>query len=310
MRYKKVQNQKKKRFKVRGAFSKLTFTQKETLDLSIDDFLTPKQIALRRGVSVRAVYKTFNILQKKGYNLTGKKRFTKKGVGLEPHAIRYHGIRLHIQILWKDQKYKKFINKIQEIDGNTIQTYRNALEIHILHSFEGKDENEATAKGIDYITKLLRIVESKLKIILIKNRSQNIKILRHHYSEVNNELAKDCEVRGDRIKIYAQEDGKLWFTIDNSFNFHEMETQHPETAKEDMILMRKHFNDIRFNNPPTNSEIMVYFAQFLKISTDIAKHQKDTTGVLLQLLTILKDFFPQTSKEPEETNKKGADYFG
>lgn len=310
MRYKKVHKQEKKRFTIRGYSSKLTSVQNETAILISNDFLTPKQIALRRGISVRAVYKTINILQKKGYNLKGKKRFTKKLCGIEPFAIRLHGIEVNIKILWKDHNYQNFINKLQIIDGNKVKCFRNSLEVYITGSFEGRDENEATGKSIHYLTRLLRIIEHDLKILIIKNRSQNIKIVKNHYSEVNNELAKDCEVRGDRIKIYAQEDGKLWFTIDNSFNFHEMETQHPETAKEDMILMRKHFNDIRFNNPPTNSEIMVYFAQFLKISTDIAKHQKDTTGVLLQLLTILKDFFPQTSKEPEETNKKGADYFG
>ena len=73
---------------------------------------------------------------------------------------------------------------------------------------------------------------------------------------MGNELAKDCNLNKDYIRVYTREDGKLWFMIDNSFNLNEAETVHPETAKADMEnIIQPYFNDLRENKHLLPSQI-------------------------------------------------------
>jgi hypothetical protein len=251
----------------------LTDIEQDVLTLLTKEFLTQNKIAIRRGCSQQAVSKVIIKLRKKGlinsvFQEVVKNRPTPQPIysyGLQntpsfpvEHQIRLHSQEFNIRILYKDQRYKEQLQKANtiNIDGNTIRLYRNTLEVYSGHSFYADDTQKATSESFEYWNRLFARLENDLKITLVKSRSQNIKLVNQHYSEINNEFAKECEKKADKIRVYTTDDAKLWFLIDNSFNLHEAETVHPETAKQDMgEVIQPFFNDLRYNKPPLISEI-------------------------------------------------------
>jgi len=243
---------------------KITEAEAEVIHLLTDEFLTPKQVAIRRKTSTQFVYKIIKNLKKKGlidraYNKVAKSQST-----LQPcNQIRLHGQEFNIKILYKDQRYKELLNKANtlNVDGNTIRLYRDSIEVYSGISFYADDVDKATARSMDYWNRFFRRLEHDLKLILVKPRYQNIRLVNQHYAEINNELAEECEKKAYKIRVYATDDGKLWFTIDNSFNLHEAETQHPGTAKQDMgDVVKPFFNDLRDKEHIPLSKISQYMA--------------------------------------------------
>jgi len=282
-RLKKVE---KKGLKLGEGQANLTKTEREILHLISDEFLTVKKIAIRRGTSPQATYKTINNLKEKGVISNGLKMVEKSQPTFKPfnHGVRLHGQEFNIKLLFKNHRYKDILGRsnVLYVDGNTIRLYRNSLEVYSGQSFFGDDVQNVTAKSFKYWNRFFARLENDLKVILIKPRYQNIRLVNAHYAEVNNELAKDCNVRADKIKVYATDDGKLWFLIDNSFNLHEAETLHPETSKDDMgEVVKPFFNDLRDNSPPTLSQMMVLFKESAGIN-------KETAAGLNAIVSLLK----------------------
>jgi len=223
--------------------------------------------------------------------------------------IRLHGQEFNIKIIYKDDKYKYLLDRINttKIDDNTIRLYKNSIEVYSGKSFYADNAQKATADSIDYWNRFFARLENEFKVILIKPRAQNIKLVKNHYAEINNELAIECEKKGDKINIYAREDGKLWFSIDNSFNLKEAETQHSSTAKADMEeVVQPFFNDLRDNAPPVSSDLAKFIADTQRQLQELVQAQINTQG---QFQTILRLLTPAEAKE-EEKNIKRPDYFG
>jgi DNA-binding CsgD family transcriptional regulator len=244
--------------------SRLTPTEKEIISLLSNEFLTVKQIAVRRKTSVRAVQKIVKQLRKKGVINSANK--TVRNFQSTKFVIRLHGQEFKIDIIFKDERYKELKEKSNYIyvDGNTIRLSKDSIEVYSAREFFGDNTIKAFSRSIEYWNRFFIKLENQLKIIILKSRVENIKIVNEHYAEVNNELAQECEVRGERIKLYTDEDGKLWFTIDNSFNLHEAETLHPETAKRDMAeVIQPFFNDLRKGNFYTPSEMKEILNQLI-----------------------------------------------
>lgn len=266
----------------------LTKTEKEVLYLLTQEFLSVKKIAIRRGVSARSVRYIIRALKEKGAidargNILPFFRCTPEGSG-RFNQIRLHGQEFNIKLIYKDKRYKELQEKanILTIDGNTIRLYRDSIEVYGTKSFYGDTAHAVTAKAFMYWNRFFSRLEEELKIIIVKHRYQNIRLVQAHYAEINNELAKDMEYKADRIRIYTKEDGKLWFLIDNSFNLHEAEAVHPSTSLQDIEAVTEHFNDIRENRPPTLTQIM----QILKESQEI---NKDTAAGVNTLVRIQAD---------------------
>ncbi len=287
-----------------GETPKLTSTQHEILHLLTDEFMTPRKIAIRRGTSDKATYKTIAKLKKMGLlsrTLQGveKNRCTIQPLASNVHEIRLHGEEWNIKILHQDHRYseKQKKSNVLHIDGNIVRLYNNSLEVYSGKEFCGDDVQKATARSFGYWNRFFTRLEHDLKVILVKHRAENIRIVKAHYAEVNNELAIDHERRGDHLKIYTRDDGKLWFLIDNSFNLKEAETVHSKTAMEDMQAVSRHFNDIRDHSPPTLSEIMFTLRDMVAV-------QKETASGLNGVVSVLKSQFP----DPQPNGR--GDYFG
>jgi len=242
---------------------KLSKDQSHVLDLLTSQFLTIKQVAVIRKTSVQAVYKIVRKLKKKGllYSRSGGfNRGFKKDISthIKPKqsGIRLHGQEFNIKILYKDHRYVDIMKKsnIIYIEDHTIRLYRNSIEIYANKSFWGEDENRATYISLEYWTKFFFKLEEYLKIILIKPRRSNIKLVNQHYADVNNEIAESSIEKQQHIRIYSKEDGKLRFLIDNSLNLKEAETVHPIDAKEDMTSVKTFLTDL-IENPTTFSDL-------------------------------------------------------
>lgn len=287
----------------------LTPAEVEVLFLLSNEFLTANKIAIRRECSKQAVSKIICSLKRKGAinnayspseTMVDKIVPTSQPSTTFVNQIRLHAQEFHIKIIYKSEKYKEILKHSNTItiDGNTIRLYKNSIEIYSGHSFYSDTVQKATVKSFEYWNRLFTRMEHDLKAILVKPRAQNIKLVNQHYAEINNELAQEVEKK-EKIRIYTTEDGKLWFTIDNSFNLHEAETLHPETAKEDMAeAIMPLFNDLRDNHPPTLSQVMSVINQAVEVN-------KETAAGLNSVVSLLKSQLP-----PEEKPEGRPDYFG
>jgi hypothetical protein len=284
----------------------LSEEQRRILKMLTEDYLTPKQISSIRETSIQSVYKTMNKLKKKGFLTGGFNRGFKKTVSTQDFKppsrlknkgsvsggnIRLHGQEFNIKILNKGRGYERARIKkdLLLLDNNTVRLYKDSIEVYSdpNKNFMGDDEQRATALSFLYWNKFFSRLEDKLNIVFIKGFNTCIKQVKAHYSEVNNELAQDCNKRKVKLRIYAREDSRLWFEIDNSFNFNEAETTHRETSKQDMGKVKPFFQDLRDNNPPLISDVM-------KLIKVMAEQNKETASGLNTVVTLLR---PVTTKE-------------
>lgn len=311
-----------------GWSSRLTRKQHELKLLYFEEFLTPKQIALRLSISERAVYKRLNVLAKKGEFSTVSKKVhkivptlaqkqptfpleniqslqetkvtscgtSKLPVELSLNKIRLHGQEFRINILFKNSKYESIRKESNyvTIDDNTIRLSKDSIEVYSKQSFFSDTVDKATYKSVLYFDKLFRRLENEFKIIILKHRKQNIKLVNCHYAEINNEIAKDCNVKKEKMRFYCRDDGKLWFLIDNSFNLHESETVHPETSKDDMNALKNFFDDIR-EHPTTMTEVLTLIKSLTAENVETAKG----LNAIVQLMNINKPLGNHTLTVPD-----------
>jgi len=294
----------------------LTKTEKEILHYLTNELLTPKQIATRRKCSKSAIYKHIRNLKKKGAINKNYQRVQNFERTLTPKdRIRLHGLELNIKILYLDDRYKRYRsekNGIYYHDGNTILLYRNSLEVYLVKSFFGETAQSATRKAFEYINRLLMFLENDLDVILVKARNNNVRLVNAHYSEVGNALAREVNDKSEKIRVYAREDGKLWFMIDNSFNLHEAETVHPETAKVDMEeVVRPFFQDLRDQflsegRPVVFSDLKSLVAEILSNQKTFADNLASHVEAVKSLSDMSKDI---RSLVGGRKKVKGLDWF-
>jgi DNA-binding MarR family transcriptional regulator len=288
----------------------LTKAEKEVLHLIADEFLTIKQIAKTRGVSIQAVYKILKSLKRKGAYNIGLKKVEKVESTFNQSDVRLHGQEFNIKILFQNEKYQKLLKKsnILFLDGNSVRLYKNSIEVYSGQSFYGKDQNEAEKKSLEYWNRFFCRLEHDMNIILIKTRARNIKIVNNHYARGNSEICDNANKNRERIWIMAEEDGKLAYITDDSFGFREDETVHPITAKIDRKNIDKQINDWRINNPPTNSEINENLNKAVKIVVSNQELMSGLPQVIMDLQTQIKSHLALINEYRKEHKKQRKSY--
>ena len=268
----------------------LTKAEKEVLEMITEKFYNIKQMQLIRNCSRQAVYKIVKKLKDKGALNLGLQKVDKNQPTCQPYLnnqVRLHGQEFNIKILWQDSNYQRVLKKsnILYIDGHTIRFYKNSIEIYAGEgtSFFADDESRAEKKSFVYWKKFFAKLENRLKIILIKEGSSNIRIVAQHFSRGDSEIYQNAAKNGKLIKVYAEEDGKLCFITDDSFSMNEDETVHPTTAKPDRGAIDKHINDWRLKNPMTNSQIQQLVGQNAQSVSGMMNMQKNLPLVLNKL---------------------------
>lgn len=279
----------------------LTQAEKEVLKMITEDFLTPKQIQLRRQCSRQAFYKILKKLKQKGAINTGLQQVDKTEAPVNQQLIRLHGQEFHIKIIYQDQNYQKALknSNILFLEGHTIKLYRNAIEVYAGEgtSFFGDDAHRAFAKSLDYWKRFFVRLENDLKLILVKPRSQNIRIVNQHFARGDSEIYANATEHKEKIKIFAKEDGKLAFITDDSFGFNEDETVHPLTSKPDREEIDKQINDWRLYHPPTNSELATNIAGLIQTQSMFQENIKTHFEVLQGIKEAVKELRDEIHKK-------------
>lgn len=285
---------------------KLTQSEKEVLHLLTDEFLTVKQMCLRRKCTRQAIHKILKNLRKKGAYNNGLQMVDKTNPLVnQTGLIRLHGQEFNIKIIWQDDKFQEFLknSNILYLDGNTVRLYKNSIEIYSGQSFYADNEQTATSKSLEYWRKFFVRLEHDLKVILFKQRSANIKLVNQHYARTNSEISESAIERGERIRVYAQEDGKLCFITDDSFGFKEDETLHPQTAKQDRKSIDKQVNDWRINNPPTQSELAISIQEVTKNQLIFSENMKSHISAIQKIGNQANNLGNQTNNLAEQVEK-------
>lgn len=283
--------------------AKLTKTEEEVLSLSTEpEFLTPHQIATRRGVKVHAIWKIIRSLKKKGALTNTIKRVnfsrptTKPTTEIKPNLIRLHGQEWNIKILYQSPKYQEIVKKSNTIflDEHTICLHKNSIEVYAGEgkSFFADKAQKAFSDSLKYWNSFFVKLENHLNVILIKPRCQNIRLVNQHFARVNSKLQEHSVEHDYKIKIYGKDDGKLWFIADDSFGLAEDETVHPKTSKYDREEVDKHLNDWRDNNPPVNSQLATAISKtnesIQSMTKDVSTFTKESANYGLHIKSHIK----------------------
>jgi len=297
----------------------LSKTERKVLNLITVERLSDKQVRTTLKIGKTSFYKHKKTLKNAGLlntfysaNYSRSTPTLVRELGSQKEKkIRLHFIELNVNLIYSDERYTKHFKKSNTlfIGEDTIRLYKNSLEIYIKHSFFAETAQKATAKSITYIQRLLARLENDLNIIIMKHRNNNIRICNAHYSEIDNEYAKDCNINAEKIRIYTRDDGKLWFLIDNSFNLNEAEAVHPQTAKPDIENVTAYFNDIR------DSKYVLMPSDISKLLGRILDEQQKTatniTEISAGLAAILKVFSSETQNTPQKKrNLEVPNYIG
>ncbi len=174
-----------------------------------------------------------------------------------------------------------------------------------LKNFYGKTPDLAMANSMIYWNDIFIRLQDRLKVIMIKEENTCIKQFNGHFAEVDNELAKECNERKARVKIFAREDNKLWFTIDKSWNVNEAETVHPDTAQRDMQeSVQPFFNDLREITGYTPQFVMKSLNELIEDRKYYAENLKSHVWAIKQLGTGISDLNKQVKKLKSKLSQK------
>jgi len=273
-----------KRLNLRGGKSELTPKQSEVYRLRFIDGLTPPQISRVLNISSSAVYAHIANIKKKGFaskDFKGVENFDPTCQPTNPYGKVVKGLqfRLHAQhwVVKIAHVTAKYVARLQSVNainimGNNVMLHKNKLQIYSNVDFWSADPKKAFHDSLTYWSKFALRLESDLDIVLIKNRLQNWKLVNMHVAEVDNELANDYQVRGDKLQVYGR-DGKLWALIDNSFNLRELETVSGVRSVDDMERVQGVFNDYREGSAPLPSDVWRLVAQSVKL------HEESAAGI-------------------------------
>ena len=146
-------------------------------------------------------------------------------------------------------------------------------------------------------------IKSLFKYLTIPNISYSLKFSKQHYAEIKNELARQYNRDGHKLRVKGF-DGE-WLLIDKSLNVDELETVHTQTSPKDMDkIITPFFNDLRNNLPPLPSQIQIYINKTQEQLNLLAQLQANNTK---QLQVIMNFFKPA---EMYKDQKKIPEYFG
>ena len=148
-----------------GIGPQLTPTEREIFYMLAELFMTPAQIAQRRGTTIRAVQLVRDRLIKKGYlRLYPSKSFigmpdgeAAKACAHSAQKIRLHALKVRVQILRGSLEYERaraYGNRVL-LWSHTVLLNSYSLQLFLKEDFIADTAAESTAKAMDYLTRML-----------------------------------------------------------------------------------------------------------------------------------------------------------
>lgn len=312
------ENAKDKKLRSHGKVSRV---EQEVLALVLVEFLTASQVASRRKTTVRAAQLTIQSLRRKGLLSPSSFSFASQGgtprtrsfLG-EGHALRLHGEQFVIGIIAGSEAYGNLLRQSNrlEFDGNKVVLHENEVEVYCSkdRSFWGEKVEECVGLSLEYWSSFFRRLEYELKVVLIKPKFRNVRCVKWHFAESNNEIAKQAVKERERIVVRG-EDGKVWLLFDDSLKLKEGETVHPIKADLDMRdVVQLTFNSLRKESPEHIREMVGSpraIAEVLELIKELAKHEVEVAAGLNSVVQLLK---PRDDERVEPYSKTIPEYIG
>lgn len=247
---------------------------------------------------------------------------------MDKYRWRGHNFHFDVRIIWASDSYAGFKKSgtVRKLEGWTLVLFKQKIEAYSTVDFRGDSPSEALECGLASFLAILGKFEAIGGVVVLKARSDNVVLVRSHFAEVGNEIAKDYDARGLRLAVYA-EDGKLAFLYDRSVSpFVELEAVHPDTAKGDADKVEYFLKDLRRAELTNFSEIKALFIEMAKLQrdgfleikevlVDLALAQKVSVETIQAISLLLKILIsPDKSGESDlkEGDKKDVrrDYIG
>lgn len=287
-------------------------SEKETLQLYTQEFLTPKQIAKRRGLAQSTIRNQLASLRRKGY-LTKGNRQHQQVPSCMPHEVvtkklRLHGEEFHVKILNTSTPFLRRLGREKDLflDGSRVRLSKDSLRVWSGMSFWGDSVEQVESAARDYWLRFFSSLEHELNVLLLKPRSKNIRRVKHHVAEVGNELAVDVNARKERLRVSGS-DGMEWLLVDASFGFNELETVHPLRASSDMRdVVIPFFNDLRDNKVSLPSIMEREAAELRGVVFELSKALSVTHQQLQMVISLVSPMKPSDGLQDASL----ADYYG
>ncbi|HDK25987.1 MAG TPA: hypothetical protein ENG48_02690 [Candidatus Atribacteria bacterium] len=274
---------------------------------------TTSEITKELNISKQRLYyytrilRELGFLQKKGYGVWEVIRSKKDDL---EHAINWRNkqIRGHA-FIWKVKLSRKYdwVSILERnnipyklVRGYTPRIYINNKKIWLgketiivydTKSFYGKNAFESKKHAVWSLLSTLNNLSNQLKIDLGKIY---FTVSREHYGLIRNELARQCNDKGEKIIIRDDLDGE-WFWIDDSNGMlGEMETGGKGFTKSRAGLnleVQNWWNDMKKTNfKVTPSFLMESLGKIVQVqqmnANNIVKHQKVLDEMLITLKKI------------------------
>ena len=189
--------------------------------------------------------------------------------------------------------------------GRKVWLTNKSVIIYEKSSYLAETAMDAKSHAIYNFISLIKGLERLLHADFTERagRQYSFKVSRQHYALIKNALAKQYDAEDKKLNIYS--DKGLWFVIDNSFNLHEAETVHPETADTDSAKVQNFFNSLK-EQPLTTGFILnvmhgiqqnqLVFAQNMSSHIKVIKDLGNGVNELSSILDELKQGHSELSR--------------
>jgi hypothetical protein len=288
----------------------------------IKEGLNPAQISRQLGLSKQALnpyittLKELGCIKKLGYGTWAYLRdFNQKevktsavighiggGGSLTQDHVRGHGFLFKIKVKpnirgWDNReavfnkigiKFKDYLvggikrGQIIDYKGYKVGITDGSVILNLPESFIAERATRCKRDAIYRAIQLIKGIEGLLGVDLMINRQYMFKVSRQHYALIKNALAQQYDSEDNKLHVYAGQG--LWLLIDNSFNLHELETVHPNSADRDNLVVQNFFNSLK-DNPTTPKEILLNLNESQENIKRLSAQGLQMTQVLEQINT-------------------------
>lgn len=189
-------------------------------------------------------------------------------IGRKPDSVRLHGMRILIKLPrymegWNNRaeilKTLK-IDYVPIVQGQSIsfeqidKIWLTDKSIYIYFSTKdmkrkseppfswyADDADDAKLLATNYILKFIGRLERHLHANFSLGRKYRMRFTNRHYGLIKNAIAR--KYNEEKKRFFGFDDTGCWVTIDNSFNFLELEAIHPDTSHDDNKILQCGLNN-------------------------------------------------------------------
>lgn len=188
-----------------------------------------------------------------------------------------------------------------EFNGRKVWLTRKSIIVFEKSSYMALSSTEARKYAVYDFLAFIGALERYLRADFGATRQDRLKfkVSRQHYALIKNALAKQYDKEGKKLEV-SNERGQ-WFIIDNSFNLHEAETIHPETADKDNLKVQAFFNGIKKFEGFTPEFVVNSLGGVMQTQELFAKNIESHVSAIQELAVGVKEL---TQKIKELDNRK------